>query len=296
MTIGERLRLQREQVNLTQEDLADKLDITRQTISKWELDKSLPSLNELIHLAKIYELSLDELVLGKEVSQNPAYKSWLQAEWAQLRSQLEPILVEDVIRKKAEISLTSLGKESVFQTSLGKRLKKGLLNSTTFLIEGSYYPPNPLIGNRGEQCLLEVTSEELIISEIKAGSVLKLNWTKHLTEIQRLCYEEIEYVGIGVQKRSEFVFGMPSDVKGLFNLLLEVSLKDGRFYVFASSSISQVKQLFKLLDLANVTINDPLGLAEIYQNPQISDPLNYLKDNFSIIVPKALSEKYIVTL
>lgn len=52
---------------LSQDDLAEKLYISRQAISKWENNEATPDLDKLIQLADIFGVSLDYLVLGKEL-------------------------------------------------------------------------------------------------------------------------------------------------------------------------------------------------------------------------------------
>lgn len=66
MTIetANRLVQLRKQHNLSQEELAEKLGVSRQAVSKWERSEASPDTDNLIALAKIYSLSLDELVFG----------------------------------------------------------------------------------------------------------------------------------------------------------------------------------------------------------------------------------------
>ena len=52
--------------NLSQEELADKLGVSRQAVSKWERSESSPDTDNLIQLASIYNMSLDELINGEE--------------------------------------------------------------------------------------------------------------------------------------------------------------------------------------------------------------------------------------
>lgn len=61
MTIGEKIFKYRKQARLSQEELADKMNVTRQSISLWETDQTTPSLDNLIMLAEIFTISLDEL-------------------------------------------------------------------------------------------------------------------------------------------------------------------------------------------------------------------------------------------
>ena len=61
MNIGNTISELRKKNHLTQEDLAEKLNVTRQTISKWECNETSPSLEDASKLAKIFKVSLDEL-------------------------------------------------------------------------------------------------------------------------------------------------------------------------------------------------------------------------------------------
>lgn len=61
MSLGEKLYELRKKQGLTQEQAADKLGVTRQTISKWETDQSTPDFNKLVPISKLYGISLDEL-------------------------------------------------------------------------------------------------------------------------------------------------------------------------------------------------------------------------------------------
>ncbi|MCJ8009612.1 helix-turn-helix domain-containing protein [Lederbergia wuyishanensis] len=65
MNIGEKLKLRRKKAGFTQEQVAEKLNITRQTLSNWEVGKYYPDIDSIIALSQIYQLSLDELLLGK---------------------------------------------------------------------------------------------------------------------------------------------------------------------------------------------------------------------------------------
>lgn len=64
--MGERLLRLRNQSSLTQEELAERLDVSRQSISKWELNKTLPDVDKLIQLSEMYQVSIDYLIKGKE--------------------------------------------------------------------------------------------------------------------------------------------------------------------------------------------------------------------------------------
>lgn len=65
MTLGEKLAKLRREKNLTQEQLAELLGVSRQAISKWESNTAYPETEKLIRLARLYDCSLDYLLLDK---------------------------------------------------------------------------------------------------------------------------------------------------------------------------------------------------------------------------------------
>ncbi|MDO4488421.1 MAG: helix-turn-helix domain-containing protein [Eubacteriales bacterium] len=64
MEINEKLKEARKTAGLTQEEVAEKVLVSRVTISNWENGKSLPDIASLISLSDLYNISLDELVKG----------------------------------------------------------------------------------------------------------------------------------------------------------------------------------------------------------------------------------------
>ena len=66
MTIGERLLKMRRERNISQEELANILNVSRQTISKWETDQSTPDFDKIVPLCNYYNITTDELLTGKE--------------------------------------------------------------------------------------------------------------------------------------------------------------------------------------------------------------------------------------
>ena len=64
MTIGERLLKLRREKNISQEELANELDVSRQTISKWETDQSQPDFDKIIPLCEYFGITSDELLTG----------------------------------------------------------------------------------------------------------------------------------------------------------------------------------------------------------------------------------------
>ncbi len=66
MTFGERLYELRKNKNISQEELAELLDVSRQSISKWENDKAYPEMTRLLFMSEYFDVSLDYLMRGVE--------------------------------------------------------------------------------------------------------------------------------------------------------------------------------------------------------------------------------------
>ena len=70
MTFGERLYELRKEKNVSQEELAELLDVSRQSISKWENDKAYPEMTRLLFMSEYFGVSLDYLMRGTEINEN----------------------------------------------------------------------------------------------------------------------------------------------------------------------------------------------------------------------------------
>lgn len=66
MSLGERIRLLRTGRNLSQNDLAEALSVSRQSISKWETDGAVPELDKLVGMSELFGVSLDALIKGSD--------------------------------------------------------------------------------------------------------------------------------------------------------------------------------------------------------------------------------------
>ena len=64
MSFGEQIKQIRLENNLTQDQMASKLNVTRQAVSNWENDRNLPDIEMLITISSVFHLPLDQLILG----------------------------------------------------------------------------------------------------------------------------------------------------------------------------------------------------------------------------------------
>ncbi|MBL1226430.1 helix-turn-helix domain-containing protein [Enterococcus sp. BWR-S5] len=66
MSLGKQLKNRREQLSLTQQEVADQIHVSRQTISNWEVGRNYPDIPTIIQLSDYYDISLDALLKGDE--------------------------------------------------------------------------------------------------------------------------------------------------------------------------------------------------------------------------------------
>ena len=100
MSLGKNLFQARKQNRFSQEDIAEKLGISRQTVSKWETDESLPDIQQAKNLALLYHLSLDELVEFdadineiEQVIENTSEEVQQKIDWSKLWGKKYPVLL-----------------------------------------------------------------------------------------------------------------------------------------------------------------------------------------------------------
>ena len=106
MEFNNKLYELRKQKGLSQEELANRLNVSRQTVSKWEVGESLPDMEKLVAISELFDISLDELVLDKAVKKEEAQEQVVKSE---LYSDIkEHVLTEDN-KKKAKKGLKIAG-------------------------------------------------------------------------------------------------------------------------------------------------------------------------------------------
>lgn len=81
MELGKRIKFYRERDGLSQENLAEKIYVSRQSISNWENEKSYPDIHNILQLSELFCVSLDELVKGdvdmmKKEVEKEKFNSW----------------------------------------------------------------------------------------------------------------------------------------------------------------------------------------------------------------------------
>lgn len=115
MNLGESLLNARKSKGLTQEAVAEKLGVSRQTVSKWETGETLPDIRQSKRLAALYGVTLDELIdfdVGvreiQEVIERTTEETSAKIDWTKIWSKQYPILARyqeevDIPRFEAEL-------------------------------------------------------------------------------------------------------------------------------------------------------------------------------------------------
>ena len=75
MTIGEKIYKLRTEKNLSQGELSELLEVSRQSVSKWENGAATPDLDKIIKLSEVFGITIDELVKNEEVFSPPEEKA-----------------------------------------------------------------------------------------------------------------------------------------------------------------------------------------------------------------------------
>lgn len=104
MNLGEKLFELRKEKNLSQEEVADKLNVTRQTVSKWETNQSTPDFDKIIPICELFGISTEELLTGnkKEEKHDEEQNQVIEEKEEKVPSKNE------VRRKSAEVVSTSV--------------------------------------------------------------------------------------------------------------------------------------------------------------------------------------------
>lgn len=125
--LGENICRLRTARNMSQGDLAEALDVSRQSISKWETGGAVPELDKLMKLSALFGVTLDELVTGEAVSKPAA---------PEMTPQAAPEHRGTPVRRAAGIALLCVGLSLAVLFAAVARLPEGLLLSSPLWICG----------------------------------------------------------------------------------------------------------------------------------------------------------------
>lgn len=137
MNLGNNLFNARKRSGLSQEDVAEKLGVNRQTISKWETDETLPNIQQAKRMALLHNLSLDKLISFdldvkelEEIIEKTSEEIQNKVDWTSVWSKKYPILAS--YQKEVEIEFYAKELEKLL-SDLEKRYGYSRLNSLLVL-------------------------------------------------------------------------------------------------------------------------------------------------------------------
>ena len=108
MTLAEKILSLRTQRGMSQDDLAEKLEVSRQSVSKWETAQSTPDLDKIIKLADLFGVSVDQLVREGERPQPPEPPQ-PQTVYVERRQELSPLQKLGVVMEASGAALAVIG-------------------------------------------------------------------------------------------------------------------------------------------------------------------------------------------
>lgn len=158
MTLGEKIKDFRTRAGLSQEQLADKLAVSRQAITKWENDRGIPDINNLQGIAKLFNVSIDSLVNHLENTTTTIIKEAIDLENYQksgtCRSKYDAVVKEKYPNANAIYPLIRRKKLNLAQEIVDFIVQPGVLQVADSLNDlTSYY----LVELHNRQLLVRVT-------------------------------------------------------------------------------------------------------------------------------------------
>lgn len=119
-SLGQSLTRARKKQGLTQEQVGEKLGVSRQTISKWELDETLPDIRQAKELSRLYGTTLDDLIdydaeveEVKRVVRHTSQETQEKIDWSKLWGEMYPVL--NTYPQQVEVSRYTASLEGLLQ-------------------------------------------------------------------------------------------------------------------------------------------------------------------------------------
>lgn len=173
LLIGARILEYRKAANMSQEEFAAKIGVSRQAVSKWELDKAYPDLDKLVDICEMFHISIDELICGK--SEFVSEKSDTQDE-------------EDHTGKKQDFQSVNVTSAGNLRSRFGKirlgicALFSGMLFVfccivfITVLLQNAWNKDNTIENARVERVYQQYTKADICFYDDNSRKVLKTVW------------------------------------------------------------------------------------------------------------------------
>ena len=286
--ISMRIRELRKQAKLSQEMMAEKIGVSRQAITKWETGLGVPDIENLIAIADLFKLSLDEL-MGRDIEHETLAKDYLY----------ESVTEYDIDGKKDfDISFMGANKLKLYAYE-GEKVKVILLSDTIADIQNELKTKIDdikrkididikRVGNLSETVAKNELTIKILIPQLYMGEV-ELNGNTNILELKNLELDNIEFSGkskeITLENiKSHIEIDTNEDAK-LYVKNVEGALDINQLSATSKLYIASTDEFgFVTKGVLNKVLckQDTLNIKEVSEEPKLVIELNGIKSELSI--------------
>ena len=286
--ISMRIRELRKQAKLSQEMMAEKIGVSRQAITKWETGLGVPDIENLVAIADLFKLSLDEL-MGRDIEHETLAKDYLY----------ESVTEYDIDGKKDfDISFMGANKLKLYAYE-GEKVKVILLSDTISDIQNELKTKIDdikrkididikRVGNLSETVAKNELTIKIIIPQLYMGEV-ELNGNTNILELKNLELDNIEFSGkskeiILENIKSHIEIDTNEDAK-LYVKNVEGALDINQLSATSKLYIASTDEFgFVTKGVLNKVLckQDMLNIKEVSEEPKLVIELNGIKSELSI--------------
>lgn len=286
--ISMRIRELRKQAKLSQEMMAEKIGVSRQAITKWETGLGVPDIENLVAIADLFKLSLDEL-MGRDIENETLAKDYLY----------ESVTEYDIDGKKDfDISFMGANKLKLYAYE-GEKVKVILLSDTISDIQNELKIKIDdikrkididikRVGNLSETVAKNELTIKILIPQLYMGEV-ELNGNTNILELKNLELDNIEFSGkskeIALENiKSHIEIDTNEDAK-LYVKNVEGALDINQLSATSKLYIASTDEFgFVTKGVLNKVLckQDMLNIKEVSEEPKLVIELNGIKSELSI--------------
>jgi hypothetical protein len=286
--ISMRIRELRKQAKLSQEMMAEKIEVSRQAITKWETGLGVPDIENLVAIADLFKLSLDEL-MGRDIDHETLAKDYLY----------ESVTEYDIDGKKDfDISFMGANKLKLYAYE-GEKVKVILLSDTISDIQNELKTKIDdikrkididikRVGNLSETVAKNELTIKILIPQLYMGEV-ELNGNTNILELKNLELDNIEFSGkskeIALENiKSHIEIDTNEDAK-LYVKNVEGALDINQLSATSKLYIASTDEFgFVTKGVLNKVLckQDMLNIKEVSEEPKLVIELNGIKSELSI--------------
>ena len=286
--ISMRIRELRKQAKLSQEMMAEKIGVSRQAITKWETGLGVPDIENLVAIADLFKLSLDEL-MGRDIEHETLAKDYLY----------ESVTEYDIDGKKDfDISFMGANKLKLYAYE-GEKVKVILLSDTIADIQNELKTKIDdikreididikRVGNLSETVAKNELTIKILIPQLYIGEV-DLNGNTNMLELKNLELDNVEFSGkakeIALENiKSHIEIDTNEDAK-LYVKNVEGALDINQLSATSKLYIASTDEFgFVTKGVLNKVLckQDTLNIKEVSEEPKLVIELNGIKSELSI--------------